>query len=67
MWKKIQQTMFAWVCKLQTPKPEYGCKTKVDSFFGWKIDTLVGQIMIFLKNKKKIENHLLDFVKNRCF
>ena len=34
---KIQQTMFVWVCELQTPKPEHGCKIKADRFLAGKL------------------------------
>ena len=35
-------------CELQTLKAEHGSKIKTDRFFGQQIDTLVGQVMIFL-------------------
>ena len=54
MQRNIQQTMFVWVCELQTPRPEHGYKIKTD-LFGWQIDTLVGQVMIFLIVKKKLK------------
>ena len=67
MRRKIQQAMFVWVCELQIPKPEHGCNIKTDFFFGWQIDTPVGQVVIFLMVKKKLKKRMLDCVKNLCF
>ena len=53
--ERFKQTMFAWVCELQTPKPEHGCKIRIDCFFGQQVDTLVGQVTIFLIVKKKLK------------
>ena len=67
MRRKIQQTMFVWVSELQTPKPEHCCKIKTGRLFDWQIDTVVGQVIIYLMVKKKIENLMADFMKNqRC-
>ena len=54
-WRKIQQTMFVWVCEQQTPKPEHGCKIKTNRFFGYQIGTPVGQVMVFLMVKKELK------------
>ena len=32
--RKIQWTIFIWICKLQKPRPEHGCKIRADSLFG---------------------------------
>ena len=51
----MQQTVFVWVCELQTPKPEHGCKIKTEGFFGQELDILRGQVMIVLIVKKKLK------------
>ena len=49
--------MFVLVCELQTPKVEHGHKIKAGSFFGYQIDTPVGQVVIFLMVKKKLKSY----------
>ena len=51
--EKDSTDCFAWVYKLQTPKPEHDCKIKTDGFFDLPIYTLVGQVMISLMVKKQ--------------
>ena len=42
MRRKIQRTMFVWVCEL------HRSKIKTKSSFGWEMDSLVGLIMLFM-------------------
>ena len=61
MRRKIQLTMFVWAYELQTPKLEHGFKINADPALssGTSYDPSDGQ--------EKIENRMLDVVKNRCF
>ena len=52
MRKKIQQPCLFGFVTADTKTPEHGCRIKTEHFFGWQIDTLVGQVMIFLMVKK---------------
>ena len=60
MWRKIQQTMFICVCKLQTPK--------IQPLFVQQIVTLASGASYDLSDgQEKIEDHMLDFVKIDVF
>ena len=37
MQRMIQQTMFVWICELQTPKSEHACRIKTDCFLTSKL------------------------------
>ena len=64
MWRKIQQTMFVWVCEQQTPKPEHGCKIKTDCFLAIKSIHTSGASHDLSDGQERIENLMADFVRN---
>ena len=64
--EKDSKNYFAWVCELQTLKPEHGYKIKTDRFLASKLTDKWANYD-FSDGQEEIENHTLDSMKIDAF